>query len=69
MGVKLGDWDGLVEDDTEGEADKVGLELEQKLGEVVEVEDRVEDTLTEPLPLGESVEVMQVEELLEGDAV
>jgi hypothetical protein len=36
---------------------------------VVEVEDRVEDTLTEALPLGESVEVMQVEELLEGDAV
>ncbi len=29
MGVKLGDWDGLVEDDTEGEVDKVGLELEQ----------------------------------------
>jgi hypothetical protein len=27
--VKLGDWDGLVEDDTEGEVDKVGLELEQ----------------------------------------
>jgi hypothetical protein len=29
VGVKLGDWDGLVEDDTEGEVDKVGLELEQ----------------------------------------
>lgn len=29
MGVKLGDWDRLVEDDTEGEVDKVGLELEQ----------------------------------------
>ena len=29
MGVKIEDWDGLVEDDTEGEADKVGLELEQ----------------------------------------
>ena len=29
MGVKLGDWDGLVEDDTEGEDDKVGLELVQ----------------------------------------
>ena len=29
MGVTLGDWDGLVEDDTEGEVDKVGLELEQ----------------------------------------
>jgi hypothetical protein len=29
VGVKLGDWDGLAEDDTEGEVDKVGLELEQ----------------------------------------
>lgn len=32
------------------------------------MEDRVADTLTEPLPLGESVEDTQDEELLEGDA-
>jgi hypothetical protein len=33
----------------------------------VDVEDRVADTLTEPLPLGDSVEDTQDVELLEGD--